>query len=160
MRPLRESGLRIIWYPFGTHVPRPISDGVHLVQEISKAVPDSWFPLVGDGVPIRERDPDQNARRKADIEATSGRFVHHLFVGPGKGLYVWSSGKSRQAYTLVDFMRWLDDRALGDVWVFPGTFHSKAVGEELEALLLPDGFRVESGMRNPRTPARNRRFPP
>ncbi len=140
MAPLRESGLRVTWYPVGVHAGRPIADSVELVRAILKAVPNSYFPGTWDGFPTMENDPDAHERRKAHIEATKRRFVHHIFVGPGKGLYVWSDGNSRQAYTVVDFMRWLEERSLGEVWVFPGAFNSKAVGEELQALLTPSGF--------------------
>ena len=40
-------------------------------------------------------------------------------------------------------------RAMFDVWVYPGTFNLRALGAELQALLIPDGFRVASDTRDP-----------
>lgn len=145
MRPLRESGLRVRWYPVGTHGPLPTEDAVRLVRGILEAVPDSHFVSVGDGFPIRENDPDQNARRVAQFGVTLGRVAHHLFVAGGKrNVYVYADGRTRRAYSPVEFLSWIDRRSVGDVWVFPGTFNAWQVGRELDALLLGRGFRVVS----------------
>ena len=141
MAPLRESGLRVTWYPFGTYRGRPAADGVRLLEGIIAAVPNSHFTSVGDGFPTNERDPDRNERRVLQFGATLGRISHHIFVAGGEdNLYVWSDGKSRRAYSPTEFIRWLGVRSLGDVWVFPATFNALALGVELEGLVLPAGF--------------------